>query len=201
METGYSILSMTLLLVFVIDPIGNVPILLAILKDVDKKRHLPIIAREMTFGLIILFTFLFFGKSFLELFHLETESVTIAGGVIFFIIGIRLIFPGSKENSLYPSDGEPFLVPIALPLVAGPSALATLIVMANTYQGHMKDLSLALFLAWFSSTIILVLSPFFYKILKDKGLMALERLMGMLLLIMSVQMFVNGLRGLVPSFH
>lgn len=200
MESPSSILSITLLLFFVIDPIGNVPILLAILKDIDKKRHLPIIVREMLFGLLILFTFLFFGKSFLNLFHLETESVTIAGGIIFFIIGIRLIFPGGKDKSIYPSDGEPFLVPIALPLVAGPSALATLIVMANTYQGHLTDLSLSLFLAWSASTIILIASPFFLKVLKQKGLMALERLMGMLLLIMSVQMFINGLRSLAHTF-
>jgi len=186
---------------FVIDPFGNVPVILSILKDVDVKKRRFIIIREMIFGLGILLVFLFFGESFLNLFHLETDAVRIAGAVIFFVIGIKLIFPGEQGSStLYGSSSEPFVVPIAMPLIAGPSALATLLVMSKSHADAIPNLFISLILAWFISALIMYLSPFLYKILREKGLTALERLMGMLLLMMSVQMFIDGIRGLSHTF-
>lgn len=186
---------------FVIDPFGNVPVILSILKDVDVKRRRVVIIREMLFGLGILLLFLFFGDSFLNLFHLETDAIRIAGAVIFFVIGIKLIFPGEHGSSgLYGSSSEPFIVPIAMPLIAGPSALATLLVLGKTYPNSTGALFVSLLLAWFAAALIMYLSAFFYKILGEKGLLAMERLMGMLLLMMSVQMFIDGIRGLSHTF-
>jgi multiple antibiotic resistance protein len=197
----FSIISTAILLMFVIDPFGNVPVILSILKDVEDKRKKIIIIREMLFGLGILMTFLFFGESFLNLFHLETEAVRLAGAVIFFVIGIKLIFPGEQGSSqLYGSSKEPFVVPIAMPLIAGPSALATLLVMSKSHASSMGGLFVSLLLAWFVAAIIMYLSPLLYKILREKGLSALERLMGMLLLMMSVQMFIDGIRALSHTF-
>ncbi len=197
----FSIVSTAILIMFVIDPFGNVPVVLSILKDVEVKRRKRIIIREMLFGLGILTLFLFFGEPFLNLFHLETEAVRIAGAVIFFVIGIKLIFPGEHGSSaLYGTAGEPFVVPIAMPLIAGPSALATLLVMSKSHTDEMGGLFVALLLAWFASALIMYLSDSFYKLLGAKGLSALEKLMGMLLLMMSVQMFIDGVRGLVHTF-
>jgi len=198
MENSFSILSTAILLNFILDPFGNVPLILSILKDVDEKRRFRIIVRELIIGLAILLLFLFFGSDFLNLFHLETTAVTIAGGVIFFIIGMKMIFPPANGNSLYAGTGEPFVVPIAMPMIAGPSALATLLVLSNQNPGHTTDLFWSLVLAWAMSAAILLLAPFLYRILRDRGLTALERLMGMLLLIMSVQMFIDGFRSLFP---
>ena len=201
MGTEFSIISTAILLMLVIDPFGNVPVILSILKDVDLVKRRPIIIREMLFGLGILVVFLFGGELFLDLFHLETEAVRIAGAVIFFIIGLKMIFPGSEGSSgLYGTANEPFIVPIAIPLIAGPSTLATLLVLSKSHSLELGGLLASLLLAWFASAFIMYLSPVLYKLLREKGLLALEKLMGMLLLIMSVQMFIDGMRGLIHTF-
>ncbi len=191
------ILSTAILLFFVLDPFGNVPLVLTILKDVPKERRRGIIIREVLIGLGILVVFLFFGNEFLSIFHLETEAVQISGGVIFFIIGMRMIFPGDSNQSLFAAQGEPFIVPIAMPMIAGPSALATLMVLAKNHTNEPVSLTLALLGAWTASSLILLAAPFMYRWLRRRGLTALERLMGMLLLFLSVQMFIDGIRGLV----
>ena len=199
MEILDSIISVALVLLFVIDPFGNVPIILSVLKEVPKERKRRIILREMLIGLVILFIFLFFGQKFLNLFGLQTEAVTIAGGIILFVIGIKLIFPPPKGQSIYGGEGEPFVVPIAMPLIAGPSALATLMVMAESSPLSLPMISIAVLAAWLLTMIVLLAAPFLLKVLKDKGLQALERLMGMLLLIMAVQMFINGVFSLLKQ--
>ena len=200
MDANFSIISTAIVLTFILDPFGNVPLLLTILKDIDSKKHKRIIIREMLFGLIILVFFLYAGKSFLNLFHLDTTSVSIAGGVIFLIIALKLIFPPSDGSKIFSTTEEPFIVPIAMPMVAGPSALATIMVMANKQQGNLTELLLSLLLAWAITSIILFSSPLFFRVLKKRGLLALEKLMGMLLLIMAVQMLLDGISGYVRVF-
>lgn len=202
MNPEFSIISTAIVLTFILDPFGNVPLLLTILKDVDKTRHRRIILREMLIGLVILLFFLFLGKSFLQLFHLETTSVAIAGGLIFLIIALKLIFPPMDGSNLFATTGEPFIVPIAMPMVAGPSALATILVMANKQspEGNMMGLTIALIIAWAASSLILLSAPLFLKVLRKRGLIALERLMGMLLLIMAVQMLLDGFSEYIRGF-
>lgn len=200
MEAGFSIISTAIVLTFILDPFGNVPLLLTILKYIDKKRHRRIIIREMLIGLVILLFFLFAGKSFLDIFHLETASVRMAGGVIFLIIALNLIFPKSNGQGLFSANGdEPFVVPIAMPMVAGPSALATLLVMSNQHGEHLFEIFIALMLAWTLTAVVLVFSPLFLKVLRKRGLIALEKLMGMLLLIMAVQMIMDAIVNFVNN--
>lgn len=195
MISAMQIWSSALILMFVIDPFGNIPLLLAIVKDMPRKRQYFVILREMLIGLGLMIIFLFFGKSFLSLFQLETGAIRIAGGIVFFVIGLRMVFPG-PEGTMNPSGGEPFIVPIAIPLIAGPSALATLILMSEGHTLPRLGVLVSLLIAWFVSSVILILSPAFYRFLGDRGLAALERLMGMLLLMLSVQMFIDGIRAL-----
>ncbi len=199
MELSSSIISTAILIFFVIDPFGNVPILLSVLKDVDDSRQGRVIIRETVIGLAILLVFLFFGGNFLNLFHLQTESVTIAGGVIFFVIGLKMIFPSGDSSNVFGSTGEPFVVPVAMPMIAGPSALATLLVMTKSGRHTMTELTGALLIAWAASALILYSSPLLFKLLRKRGLQAMERLIGMLLLIMSVQMFIDGIRGFLRT--
>lgn len=202
MENTFPIFSTAVLIFFILDPFGNVPLLLSILKNIDKHKHSKIIIREMLIGLLILVIFLFFGEQFLSLFHLETQAITIAGGIIFFVISLKMIFPDPNGVDMFATnkDDEPLVVPIAVPMIAGPAALATLLVLAKTNAQHSGALFISLFLAWGLAAVVLLFSPNLYNILKKKGLKALERLMGMLLLIMSVQMFIDGIRSLLPTF-
>lgn len=199
MGAEFSILSTAILLFFVLDPFGNVPVLLAILKDVDNDRKKKIIVRETLIGLVILLVFFFFGESFMSIFHLETSAVIIAGAVIFFVISMKMIFPGEKGNVALFGSSDPFVVPIAIPLIAGPSTLATILIMTKSYADSSLSLFGSLMLAWGASSVILYLSPFLYRVLREKGLSALEKLMGMLLLMLSVQMFIDGIRALINS--
>ena len=194
MDATFSILSTAIVLLFVLDPFGNVAILLPLLDTYGDKRRYRIIIREVIIGLAILLVFLFFGDTFLDIFHFKTGSVTIAGGVIFLIIGIRMIFPDPSKANVFSDGSEPFIVPIAMPMIAGPAALATLILLGHNYPNHCMDLFFSLLVAWGISTIIFLASPMLYRILKKRGLKALERLMGMLLLIMSIQMITDGIK-------
>lgn len=193
----FSILSTALLLFFILDPMGNVPLVLTLLKDYDTQRRRRIVLRECLIGLVILLLFLFGGETFLNVFHLETEAVRIAGGLIFLLIGLKMVFPSQDGASLFPKGEEPLVVPIALPMIAGPSALATLLVLSHNHPDHQLGLFYALLLAWAASSLILFIAPVLYRVLRRRGLIALERLMGMLLLILSVQMFIDGIRGVL----
>ena len=196
-DVGNSILSAAVLLFFLMDPLGNIPVLLSVLKEIEPKRQRFIIARELVIALVILIIFLFAGKPLLNFLHLQQETVTISGGIILLIIGLRMIFPKPEGIMGASPDGEPFLVPIAIPLIAGPSILAMLILMTQSNPGNMTNWLLALIIAWATSAIILLAAPYLLKILKHRGLTALERLMGMILVMMAVQMLINGFRVLV----
>ena len=193
-EIGGSIWSAAVLLFFLMDPLGNIPLLLSVLKGVDVKRQRRIIAREVFIALIILLIFLFGGSSLLKFLHLQQEAVTISGGIILLIIGLRMIFP-RPEGIMGISEGdEPFIVPIAIPMIAGPSVLAMLILMTKSSPDEMTNWFFALLVAWASAAVLLLIAPFLLKILKKRGLLAMERLMGMILVMLAVQMLLNGFK-------
>ena len=192
-----AIISSAVVLFLVMDPLGNIPIFLSILKDIKPKRRWKIISRELLIALVILLIFLFFGQRILDILQLESESVSIAGGIILFIIGIRMVFPSRRGVMGDQLEGEPFIVPLAIPLIAGPSALATLMLLVNSDPDNMFNWLYVLLIAWGLTAIILLSAPIFYKILKKRGLAAIERLMGMILIMIAVQMFVNGIKSVI----
>ena len=193
-DLGGSIWSAAVLLFFLMDPLGNIPVLLSVLKGVSPKRQRFIIIRELLIALVILVIFLFAGQSLLDFLHLQQESVTIAGGIILLIIGLRLIFPRPEGIMGEQADGEPFIVPIAIPMIAGPSVLAMLILMTKNEPKQLNNWFFALLIAWAISAILLLSAPFLYRILGERGLKAIERLMGMILVMMAVQMLINGVK-------
>ena len=193
-DLGGSIWSAAVLLFFLMDPLGNIPVLLSVLKGISPKRQRIIIFRELLIALVILVIFLFGGQSLLNFLHLQQESVTIAGGIILLIIGLRLIFPRSDGVMGKQPDGEPFIVPIAIPMIAGPSVLAMLILMTKNEPEQLSNWFFALLIAWTITALLLLAAPFLYRILRERGLKAIERLMGMILVMMAVQMLINGIR-------
>ena len=191
------ILSSAVVLFFVMDPLGNIPIFLSLLKDIEPKRRWKIISRELLIALIILLIFLFFGQQLLNLLQLESESVSIAGGIILFIIGIRMVFPSRRGVMGDQLEGEPFIVPLAIPLIAGPSTLATLMLFVHSDPTNMLNWLSVLLIAWTITAVILLSAPIFYKILRKRGLAAVERLIGMILIMISVQMLVTGIKSVL----
>lgn len=197
MESGNSIWSAAVLLFLLMDPIGNIPVLLAVLKGIEIRRQRTIIIRELLIALGILVFFIYTGKPLLNFMHLQKEAVTIAGGIILLIIGLRMIFPKPEGVMGQTPGGEPFLVPIAIPMIAGPSVLSMLILMTQGSPGNHLSLVLSLVIAWIMSFIILLIAPALIKVLKQRGLIALERFMGMILVMMAVQMLLDGFKQIL----
>lgn len=187
-----STLSAGILLFLIMDPLGNIPLFLSLLKNVAPERRRLVLIRELLIALVVLFAFLFGGKYLLSALQLKPESVSIAGGIVLFLIGIRMIFP--SRDGIFGGDveAEPFIVPMAIPAVAGPSTMAAVMLLANSNPGRTVDWSIALFLAWLATSVLLVSSTYLYRWLGASVLVALERLMGMLLVALSVQMFLDG---------
>ena len=187
-----TILSAALLLFLILDPLGNIPVFLSLLKPLAPRRQRVVLVRELLIALGVLMAFLWGGKYALELMHLRQESVAIAGGIVLFLIGIRMIFPRPEGLMGAVPDGEPFIVPMAIPLVAGPSGMAAVMLMGSNEPDRLGEWSLALLLAWGATAAILMCSTLLYKLLGQRALAALERLMGMLLVMISVQMLLDG---------
>lgn len=188
-----TILSAALLLFLILDPLGNIPVFLSVLKPLAPKRQRVVLARELLIALGVLMAFLWGGKYALEMMHLRQESVQIAGGIVLFLIGIRMIFPRPEGLMGELPGGEPFIVPLAIPLVAGPSGMAAVMLMGSNEPHRLADWSLALMIAWGATAAILFSATLLYKWLGRSALTALERLMGMLLVAISVQMFLDGI--------
>jgi multiple antibiotic resistance protein len=179
-------------LLLIMDPLGNIPPFLSALKPVEPERRRRILVREIMIAYVVLLAFLFAGKYILRLLSLQEETVSIAGGIVLFLIALRMVFP-RQDKTADTLEGEPFIVPLAIPLIAGPSTLASLLLLQQSTPNSTLQLFLALTLAWIVTAIILLSSTSLFRLLKERGLIALERLMGMLLVMLAVQMFINGL--------
>lgn len=184
-------------LFLIMDPLGNVPVFLAILKDVPAPRRRRILLREVLIAYLVLLAFLFLGRYVLQVLHLEQETISVAGGIVLFLIALRMIFPAAGGLHADTPEGEPFIVPLAIPLIAGPSTLAALLLLQRMEPGATWQLFLAVTIAWALTAVILLAAPYLYRILSQRGLIALERLMGMLLVMISVQMLLDGISHLL----
>ncbi|MFZ2314220.1 MAG: MarC family protein [Gammaproteobacteria bacterium] len=191
-----TIYSAIITLVLVMDPLGNVPLFLSALNSVEPKRRQRIILRESFIAFIILTLFLFFGQFILESMRISQPALSIAGGIILFLIAIRMIFPHHDEDKAK-QIGEPFIVPLAVPLIAGPSTMTMVMLLGNQAPDAMWEWFMALATAWFITTVILVFSDVLRKLLGERGLIAIERLMGMILTTMAVQMFLTGFEQVI----
>ena len=189
-----AIASSVLVLLMVMDPFGNIPTFLSLLRDVPPQRRTRVILRELLIAYAVMLVFLVVGNRFMAMVGISAESITISGGIVLFLIALNMLFPGGPDRIREPGDQEPFIVPLAIPLVAGPSALATLLLMSRTSHGAVAGPALALTAAWLACSAVLLSSSFFLRVLRDRGLRAMARFVGMLLVLYSVQMILNGLR-------
>ena len=180
------------LLFLVMDPLGNIPLFLSVLKQVPEERRRLVLRRELLIAYLVLLIFLVLGPYILSFLQVSQEAIRIGGGIVLFLIAIKMVFP--KEGCLLGKtpDGEPFIVPLAIPLMAGPSSLAMIMLMRKSAEGQWLDMWLAVTAAWVVSALILLASRRLYVLLGERGLIAIERLMGMVLIIMAVQMLLEG---------
>jgi MarC family membrane protein len=193
------IFSAFVLLAFVIDPFGNVPIVNAMLRDVAPARRRRVIARECLIAFSLLALFMLFGREILGVMHLSESALSIAGGVILFMIAIRMVF-GYPEGAFGPvKAGEPFIVPLAVPLIAGPSAAAAVMLMATREPDKLQLWFGALSAAMLVATFILLAGEWLQQRLGERVMQAIERLMGLVLTALAIEMLLGGIRTFVEG--
>jgi MarC family membrane protein len=193
-----TVYSAAVLFFLVLDPLGNIPFFLTALAGVDARRHRRIIARELGIALAILLAFLFAGRGLLALLAVSPSALRVAGGVILFLIALRMVFPTVQGFHEY-VEGEPFIVPLAVPYVAGPSAIATTLLLTSQAPERWPEWLAALVIAWAGTGAILLAATGFHRVLGRRGLIAAERLMGMILTVVAVEMFLSGVRLFLAS--
>ncbi len=194
------ILAAATLLFLTMDPLGNIPVFLSVLEKVAPERRTKVVLRELLLALVILLLFLYFGSNILSAMNLSQESIQVAGGIILFLIAIKMLFPVPRAARVEEDiEGEPLLVPLAIPMIAGPSAIAILLIISNDQPERMLDWTIAVVIAWLGTAIILFPAAWLKKVLGQRGLVAMERLMGMLLVAIAVQMFLDGVAGFLKN--
>ena len=192
-------LSAIILLTLVIEPFGNVPLVNAMLADVAPARRRLVILRECAIAFVILALFMVFGHKLLELMHLSETSLSIAGGVILFMIAIRMVF-AHPEGAFGPqARGEPLIVPLAIPLIAGPSALATVMLLASREPAKLGMWALSLTATMAIATVVLLTGDKLQRWMGERAMQAVERLMGLILTAIAVEMLLTGIKEFVQG--
>jgi MarC family membrane protein len=190
----YTFASAAILMFLVIDPLGNIPLFSSILKEYDLKRRRRIIIRESIFSFLILLAFMLGGKAFLRGMHLTEWSMQIGGAIVLFLIAIRMIFPSEQGiMGIVSTEHEPFIVPLSIPGMAGPSSMATVMLLSAEAPERKGEWVAALAVVMTITAFILYSADWIQRKLGHSFTVALERLMGMILVAVSVQMLMNGL--------
>jgi multiple antibiotic resistance protein len=194
-----TLFSAAVLLFLVLDPFGNIPFFIAALQNVPRERHKRVIVRELVIALFVLVVFLFAGEHILRALHISEPALRAAGGTVLFLIAIRMVFPRPGASVGEELTGEPFIVPLAIPYVAGPSALASVLLIMNQEPERWPEWLAAVVIAWLLTGLIILTSSVLAKRLGKRVLIAIERLMGMLLVALAIQMLMTGIRQFMQS--
>ncbi len=195
-----TLITLTTTFFIISNPIGNSPAILTLVKDFSMKRQKLILLREGLLALLLAIFFQYFGEHFLSLLMLKDYTIAICGGVLLFFIALNLIFPDHSGDTNLEQKTEPFFVPIATPLLAGPSLL-TVVMLYSRQVPESLTVSAALCCAWIIVILILMIVPYLQKLLGNKGITALEQLMGMILSMISTEMVVNGVRLFMANIN
>lgn len=196
----YTFASATVLLLLITDPFGNIPIFINALKGVPSARRPRVIVREVLIAFVILLLFMLAGDRFLRMMHLTDLSLQLAGGIVLFLIALRMIFPHPDQGTLPGEGGEPMIVPLAIPALAGPSALATVMLLVSQAPGQMTEWIMALSVTMAVCAVVLLLAERIERLLGSRVVAAFERLMGLILVAIAVEMILKGVRTFVHQF-
>lgn len=188
-----SLISIALALFLIMDPFGSISAYLRMIKGIDPKRQKLIVVREMFFALVAIFFFYFFGQYLFRLLELSETTVRLASGVILFLIALKILFPSGDSLRANIPQAEPFIIPLAIPLIAGPSLLATVMLYAYMDTNAVQMFT-AILIAWFAALLVLLSANTLHRFMGNNGLIACERLMGMILVLLAIQRFMEGLK-------
>jgi len=192
-----SFASAVVILLLVTDPIGNIPLFVSLMRPVDPRRRVRVIVRECAIALAVLLLFAIFGRFLLDRFSLSDRSLNLAGGIILFLIAMRMIFRTQEGIFGALPAGEPFIVPLAIPSIAGPAAIATVILLVSRAPQRLPEWLAAVTVAMAFSLFTLLLAERISRWLGEQVLAAFERLMGLLLTAIAVEMLLRGIEGFV----
>ena len=194
-----SFASAVVILVLVADPLGNIPVFVLLLQNVEPARRVRVIVRECAIAFAVLIVFMLFGSELLALLGLSDRSLNIAGGVILFLIALRMVF--RQDDGIFGGlpEGEPFIVPLAIPSIAGPAAIATVVLLVSRAPHRMLEWSFAIAAAMAVSLLVLLFAERIARLVGARGLYAFERLMGLILTAVAVEMLLRGIEGFVQK--
>ncbi|HUO44627.1 MAG TPA: MarC family protein [Burkholderiales bacterium] len=195
-----SFVSAIVVLLLVMDPVGNIPLFVALLSRVEPRRRIRVIVRECAIAFAVLFACILAGNRFLALFGLSDISLEIAGGVILFLIALRMVFRHPEGIFGAEAEGEPFIVPLAIPAIAGPAALATVMLFVAREPQHMLEWTAALAIATAITLALLVFAERIAVLVGQRFLIAFERLMGLVLTAIAIEMLLRGVERFVRQF-
>lgn len=187
-----SLLSIAFTLLLIMDPIGNIPCYLNLVKELRPARQHWVVIREMLIALVAMIAFNYLGEYIFNFLDISETTVRLTSGVILFLIAIKILFTSRDSIRANLPKGEPFIFPLAIPLIAGPALLATIMLYASL-EPYESVMLAAILIAWFISVVILYFAPTIKRVLTPNGLMATERLIGMILVIMAIQRFLEGI--------
>ncbi len=187
-----ALVHMVFLFWIVLDPFGNIPIFISLLKHFDPEKQKKIIIRELLIALGIMIVFLFFGQGFFQLLNITEASLQMAGGIILFMIALNMIFSSHKNRKTERIPKDPLIVPLAVPAVAGPGILATITLYGGGLQNNLLVL-IAIVFSWLLLLPVLLFAPKFKQFLGENGMITAERLFGYIVILISTQMALNGL--------
>jgi small neutral amino acid transporter SnatA (MarC family) len=191
--------SATILLLLITDPLGNIPIFVNSLRAVPPERRARVIVREVLIAFGLLLAFMFVGQSFLKAMSLSDVSLQIGGAVVLFLIALRMIFPPPPQDSPVPLT-EPLIVPLAIPALAGPSAMATVLLLVSQAPERRMEWVAALSVTMLVCAVVLLLAERLQRVVGLRVVSAFERLMGLILVSISVEMLIRGLKSLSQTW-
>lgn len=192
-------LEIALIFFLVADPFGSAPIISSLIKNFNLRQQLWILFRECSIALALALCFQYFGEFLLKTLMIEPYALTLAGGILLFLIALEMIFAiEPSEELVKPALKDPFIVPIATPLLTGPSLLAIIMNIGATVENKLI-ISGAILIAWIGVFAILIITPYFQKVFGDKFLKAIENLMGMVLLLLATEMIMSGIKLLIKA--
>ncbi len=190
-----------ILLLLVTDPFGNVPLFVSTLRQVAPERRHRVVLRECLIAFGLLLVFMMVGRPFLDALQLSEVALRIGGGVILFLIALRMVFPqpGGVFGQTHAGATEPLIVPLAIPALAGPSALVTVLLFSSQAKMSMWLYAAVISLVAVVWLAVLLAAERLQRVLGDAVMTAFERLMGLILTAIAIEMLLAGVRAYVAS--